>query len=418
MRLPELRLNTKNYFKIFFLLNMPHNILFYYPYNKTMTGGPLVLLSLLELLDKNKFYPLVVTQKQSPLVDELKKRKIEVLVISLPSILEVQDSGMLKYGLLKKLWSFFYLMRYNLLIYRLIKKRSIKLIWARNIKAVLFVGFATRLTSAKLIWDIGLGDKFKGFVKFLHFIGLNLSDFIVTEGKSQHVKMFGKVFTRLYSKKLLHILPGIDQGRIKFIDRLSKHKNSPSFRIISIATISPRKNQKMLLCSLEKLIVSCPQVHVSFVGPFPDQKYYQELLEYVHAAGLEPFVSFLGWRKDIPELLRSSDLLVLCSYNEGIPQAIVEAMHAGLPVIATRVGGIPDAIVEGKTGFLVEVDDRAEMTQKLQYLIQHPEIRQEMGRNSKFFARQNFTYQAYYQKYDIIFSKLIPSTYENDKYSF
>lgn len=372
-----------------------------------MTGGPLVLLSLLELLDKDKFYPLVVTQKQSPLVAELERRKVEVLVIPLPSILDVQDSKVLRYGIIKMIQGFIHLIQYNLLIYRLLKKRNIKLIWARNIKAVLFVGFATLISSTKLIWDIGLGDKFAGLVKLLHFIGLNLSDFIVTEGKSQHEKMFGQRLTQLYSKKLHHVLPGIDQERIKFIESLSKCKRSSPFKIISVATISPRKNQRMLLSSLEKLVKLCPQVHVSFVGPLPDKQYYQDLQAYIQASGLEHYVSFLGWRGDIPELLQASDLLVLCSYNEGIPQAIVEAMHAGLPVVTTSVGGIPDAVVDGKTGFLVEVDDVTGMAQKLQYMIQHPEITLEMGANAKAFAQKNFTYQAYYQKYDSIFSGLI-----------
>lgn len=388
---------------------LPYNILFYYPYNKTMTGGPRVLLSLLELLDRDKYHPIVITQKQSPLVDELKKRNVEVLVLPLSSILDEQDGRVLKYGAVKMAKSFINLMQYNLVIYRLLKNKKIKLIWARNIKAVLFVGFATLITKTILIWDIGLGDKFKGLVKVLHFIGLNLTDLVVTEGKSQHEKMFGKMLTQLYSKKLNHVLPGIEQERIKLIESLSKHKTSYSepFNIVSIATISPRKNQRMLLLAIEKLVKLYPQINVAFVGASPDKRYYQDLQEYIKKAELEPFVSFLGWRNDIPELLQAANLLVLCSYNEGIPQAIVEAMHSGLPVIATKVGGVPDAMVDGETGFLIEVDDVAGMVQKLEYLIQNPEITREMGAKAKAFAQKNFTYQAYYQKYDVIFSRLI-----------
>lgn len=385
----------------------PNNILFYYPYNKTMTGGPRVLLSLLELLDRAKYYPIVITQKQSPLVDELKRKKVEVLVIPLPSILDEQDGRVLKYGVVKMANSFIHLMQYNLSIYRVLKNKKIKLIWARNIKAVLFVGFATLITNTILIWDIGLGDKFKGLVKFLHFFGLNLTDLVVTEGKSQHEKMFGKMLTQLYAKKLIYVLPGIDQERVKFIDSLSKSKSSGPFNIISVATISPRKNQRMLILSLEKLVKENQQVNVSFVGASPDKEYYQDLQEYVKSAGLEPFVSFLGWCNEIPELLQASTLMVLCSYNEGIPQAVVEAMHAGLPVVATRVGGVPDAVVDGETGFLIEVDDVEGMVQKIKYLILNPGVTCEMGEKGKAFAQKNFTYQAYYQKYDAIFSRFI-----------
>lgn len=386
---------------------LPHNILFYYPYNKTMTGGPRVLLSLLELLDRDKYHPIVITQKQSPLVDELNRKNVEVVVLPLPPILDEQDGKVLKYGIAKMAKSIIQLLLYNLTVYRLLKDKKIKLIWARNIKAVLFVGFATLISNTILIWDIGLGDKFKGLVKILHFIGLNLTDLVVTEGKSQHEKMFGKTLTQLYTKKLIYVLPGIDQERVRFIESLSKDKNASPFNIISVATISPRKNQSMLILSLEQLVAANPQVRVSFVGTSPDEQYYQDLQGYIKTAGLEPYVSFLGWRNDIPELLQASNLLVLCSYNEGIPQAVVEAMHAGLPVVATRVGGVPDAVVDGETGFLVEVDDVEGMVQKIQYLMQHPDFTRRMGAKGKAFAQKNFTYQAYYQKYDAIFSRLI-----------
>ncbi|MDF9799689.1 glycosyltransferase involved in cell wall biosynthesis [Catalinimonas alkaloidigena] len=388
-----------------------HRILFYFPFNKTLTGGPRTLITLVELLDKRKFTPVVVTQRQSLLVEELKQRNIEVVIFPLPSILDVQDGKALQYGFGKKILGFIKLVGYNRSLVQFIKKNKVRLIWSRNIKGVLFVGFAGLFTRAPLIWDIGLGDAFKGFTKLLHFIGLNLADLVITQGKSQHVDMFGQMLTHLYQRKMHYVFPGIDKDKMQLIKQLNgKQQGDHFFRIISVGSIGPRKNQEMLIEVVKHLVEKFPQLSVEFVGPVVDEAYYQRLQETVQAYGLATNIAFLGWRTDIPQLMSCADVLVLCSYNEGIPRVIHEAMHVGLPVVATRVGGVPDAVLEEESGFLVDVDDVNRMVEKLSILIQEPELVMKMGGQGKRIAQENFTYQAYYQKYDRIFSQLIDNT--------
>lgn len=385
----------------------PTPILFYFPFNKTLTGGPRTLLTLLELIDRSKFSPLVVTQKPSPLVDELAKRNVEVLIYPLPEILSLEERQVLRYGWTKKLISFFHLIRYNKYLIKVVKSRDIRLIWARNIKGVLLVGFAASLTRNTLIWDIGLGEKFEGFVKVLHFIALNLSDHVITQGKSQHQVMFGSILSRWYNKKLNYILPGISQDRIKAISQLNIVQCSSHYNILSIGTIGPRKNQMMLAAATKSLITNYPSVRVNFVGPVVDQAYYERLRLYIDQEKLTDNIFFLGWRDDIPELMVKSHVLVLCSFNEGIPRVVHEAMHAQLPVIATTVGGIPDAIIHGKTGFLVEPNDLHSLTACLSCLIDDPTLAREVGKKAQAFAQENFTYQAYYNKYEQLFANII-----------
>ena len=384
------------------------NILFYFPYNKTMTGGPRVLINLIDFIDRNKYTPIVITQTQSPLVEELIKRNVEVIIYPLPPMLSLQDRQVLKYGLFKKLKGFIGILRYNQKLIKLLKNKQIKLIWARNIKGVLFTGFAALFTKTALIWDIGLGDNFQGTVKLLHFIGLNLSDMVVTEGKSQHHQMFGRTLTTLYHKRLFHIMPGLGQDRIKAIENLPPTDTKPdTFKIISVASIGPRKNQKMLVVAAKKLIAMYPHTQVDFIGPVVDEKYFAELQEYIADAKIELHISFLGWRNDIIELMKKSNILVVCSHNEGIPIVVYEAMHAQLPVIATKVGGIPDAIVHRDTGFLIEPEDTDSLIQYLKLLIENPSLTREIGIKAKAFAQENFTYQAYYDKYEQLFTRVI-----------
>jgi glycosyltransferase involved in cell wall biosynthesis len=97
------------------------------------------------------------------------------------------------------------------------------------------------------------------------------------------------------------------------------------------------------------------------------------------AAGLGGRVKFLGARTDVPDLLAAADIGVLASHEEGFPNAVLEAMAASLPVVATRAGGIPEAVDDGKTGLLAAVRAPAELGQALARLIADPALRRSMG---------------------------------------
>lgn len=99
------------------------------------------------------------------------------------------------------------------------------------------------------------------------------------------------------------------------------------------------------------------------------------------ALGIQDRVRLLGWVRG-PEkeaLLASAGIFVLPSYHEGLPMSILEAMAAGLPVVSTRVGGIPDAITSGKEGFLIEAGDVDALEAALRRLLANPDLAQAMG---------------------------------------
>jgi len=87
----------------------------------------------------------------------------------------------------------------------------------------------------------------------------------------------------------------------------------------------------------------------------------------------------LGWRRDIPSLFKNIDVLALTSLWEGLPRVVPEAMAASLPVVATRVDGTGEAVVEGETGFLVEPGNVSAMADRISWLLEHPEAARSMG---------------------------------------
>jgi glycosyltransferase involved in cell wall biosynthesis len=113
------------------------------------------------------------------------------------------------------------------------------------------------------------------------------------------------------------------------------------------------------------------------VGDGPDRV---QLERRAHELGVMRDTLFLGYQEDVAPFYAAFDALVLPSSNEGTPVSAIEALAAGRPVVATRVGGVPDVVEEGKDGFLVEPGATDELADRLGQLARDPELREQMGR--------------------------------------
>jgi glycosyltransferase involved in cell wall biosynthesis len=123
----------------------------------------------------------------------------------------------------------------------------------------------------------------------------------------------------------------------------------------------------------------------------------------VQTLGLRDEVSFVGFIKDVPKFLSSIDVLVLPSLFEGLGVAALEAMAAEKPVVATRVGGLAESIIDGETGFLVPPQDGIALADSIEKLVADPSMARAMGLKGAARVQSNFTIeqmasqnQAYY----------------------
>jgi glycosyltransferase involved in cell wall biosynthesis len=117
------------------------------------------------------------------------------------------------------------------------------------------------------------------------------------------------------------------------------------------------------------------------------------------AAGIADRVRFLGARSDVPDLLAATDIFALASHEEGSPNAVLEAMTARLPVIATNVGGIPEAVEEGKTGLLVHPHDPAALAAALLRLIEDSALCETMGQAGRARIEAEFSLEVCVRSY-------------------
>ena len=109
--------------------------------------------------------------------------------------------------------------------------------------------------------------------------------------------------------------------------------------------------------------------------------------------GLRESVRFLGVRRDIPDLLRSLDVLVIPSLWEGIPATLLEAMAAGVPTVASNVGGIPEVVTHGRTGLLVPPGDPAALSEAVLRLMQDDGLARRIASDARALVHDRFSFQ-------------------------
>ena len=119
--------------------------------------------------------------------------------------------------------------------------------------------------------------------------------------------------------------------------------------------------------------------------------------------------TFLGVRNDLPDLFSAADSVLMPSLNEGFPRTAIEAMAAGKPVIATGVGGTPEAIVDGETGILVPPKDIEAMASALVELVGDPELQSQLGAAGRERAMQNYSVENYVTRLDTLYRQLLGS---------
>jgi glycosyltransferase involved in cell wall biosynthesis len=165
-----------------------------------------------------------------------------------------------------------------------------------------------------------------------------------------------------------------------------------------VGRLEPQKNPLLLVQAFAAL--NNPRTHLIMLG---EGSLREQLAAYIREHGLERRVHLLGKRKEVPECLAASDVFVLSSNWEGNPLAVMEAMAAGLPVVGTAVGGVPELVESGQQGILVPPGDCAAFTDAMRTLLNDPEKRTAMANAAHARATAAFNVERMAQGYESIY---------------
>jgi glycosyltransferase involved in cell wall biosynthesis len=178
----------------------------------------------------------------------------------------------------------------------------------------------------------------------------------------------------------------------------------PTRRMVGFAGwLLPIKGPMHLLNAMESVWEDHPDATLVFVGKGEMEA---ELRRKADHRGLDSRVKFLGWRNDMHEIMPLFDVFVLPSLNEGMGRVLVEAMAAGRPIVASRVGGIPDLVRHGETGLLVAPRDELKMADSISLLLSNPDKAGRMGAMGRLKCRE-FGLCAMVSKLDALYQGLL-----------
>lgn len=185
---------------------------------------------------------------------------------------------------------------------------------------------------------------------------------------------------------------------------VNRTKSSPGL-VAFLGRIGHRKGAYDLIRAFAQVKVACPYARLALAGDGDIDAAKAE----VESLGLMDSVDFLGWisGSDKEELLSRADLYCLPSYNEGFPMGVLEAMSAGVPIVASRAGGIPDAIADKKEGLLIDAGDIDELAQALITVIENRELNSTYSQLAYKKFDENFSLAAVIPQLDALYSKLL-----------
>lgn len=191
-------------------------------------------------------------------------------------------------------------------------------------------------------------------------------------------------------------------GKAPLCDQLGLDSNS--HLVLVVGRLTRQKGHCYLIEAAPAILAACPQTHFLFIGTGELREALQDQIE---QAKLTDHFHFLGVRSDVPALLAAADLFVQPSLWEGLSVALLEAMAAGKPIVATAVSGTTQAMVDGQTGLIVPIADSDALAQAVIRLLADREQAQQMGWAAKQYVALNFSAQKQAEEHLDLYNRLL-----------
>jgi len=237
-------------------------------------------------------------------------------------------------------------------------------------------------------------------------IFLHLNDHVVavSHGQGDKILRLGLRHGRL---SVIHNAISLDQNRASGLrgPTVKEELGIPAHALLvaSAGRLSPEKNYRAMI---EAAVVTCSRREDVFFAVFGEGFLRAELEGTIKVLGLEGRFLLPGFRRDMPQVMEQIDVFMLPSFTEGLPNVILEAFAAKKPVVATRVGGTPEVVQDGVSGFLTEPDEPALMAGHVLALAGDPALRSRMGGAGYQHVLDEFGFERQTRLYEELYVKV------------
>jgi len=254
------------------------------------------------------------------------------------------------------------------------------------------------------------------------FHGYDLSSYIEKSGRNIYIDLFklGDLFlpiSRYWDKKLIELRcpknkiyihhMGINLEKFKFSEK--RKKSREPIKILTIGRLIEKKGHKYAIQAIAKIIKKYKNIEYIIAGDGPSRSKLEGLVSELR---IKDHIRFLGEveQNEVLRLYQQAHIFILPSITanngdqEGIPIVLMEAQATGLPIVSTYHSGVPEVVVDGKSGFLVPEKDVDALAKKLGCLIEHPELWSKMGNYGRKFVKEKYNIEKLNLQLVIIFN--------------
>ena len=162
--------------------------------------------------------------------------------------------------------------------------------------------------------------------------------------------------------------------------------------LLSVAQLTPRKGHEHAVRLMARVVERAPDAHLLIAGALDrNRRYADDIRRLIQSSNLGEHIHLLGFRRDLPSILPGCDALIHTAKQDPHPRAVLEAMAAGIPVVAFAVDGVAETVDDGETGRLLRLGDEAGMASAISGILESPKTAEDMGRKGKERASTHFT---------------------------
>jgi glycosyltransferase involved in cell wall biosynthesis len=389
---------------------MRRAVLFFESHSGHFDGAQQSLFLLISKLDERRFHPIFLGPAEGELPRRLRAARIETIILPPDREIAPYGGALLRASPWNKARLLIPYMKYALRVARILRDKSVDIVHCNSIRSLLMVAPAARMGGIPLIWHLRLNLE----LGLWNRVGRRLANRIIVVSDSLRRDFPAGAGL---ADKFVVVPNGVDPAAFAArSDRFQARDElgiNPEWSVVGMAgSITERKGQLLLLQAATRVVKVFPHVKFVLIGrtnDAHDEEYAAKLRGYIDHMGLTENVRFMGWCADMPQVLSALDLFVLPSSNEGLPRSILEAMAAGVPVVATNVGGNAELVATERTGLLVPPRDPDALAAAIEQLLRAPDLAREMGRAGRLTVEQHFSVRAAALGVERVFDQLLPA---------
>jgi glycosyltransferase involved in cell wall biosynthesis len=368
-------------------IELPHVLLVLDQFPKTLGGGERIVLRLAALLPQYGYRASILTFSAHPESGGLQSPPCPIYLLPLQRTYDLSA------------------LRAAFELRRFLRQQQVQIVQTFFESSDLWAGFVTKtMSDAKLIWsrrDMGILRGNKHHVAYRLMSRIPDRVFAVSEEVRQHCVVEDRIKPSLVET----VYNGIDVADWGTVSKPAKLPGE--FVIATVGNIRRVKGHDVFIKAAALVAAQFPQVSFNIAGDVLEPDYFLELQTLIRNLNLSDRFHFVGGVANLREYLSTADIFVLPSRSEGFSNAIVEAMAASLPVIATDVGGNTEAVTDGVSGLIVPSEDPAALAAAIIRLLVDPSKAQEMGAAGKKLAAEKFTTDAMMRQITLAYANLL-----------